>query len=608
MTGQVKISVSKLPPGYAFDMGQPSIGISIILDGLSHFSTAAAHDALSEVFELSSDGIPPLGFLEPPDLPAYIIDFLQCGFALARSLLQEIGLPAFAQEKIHSVLRLHGTQSAYRLQFNAPAIENFDRTHIAAAYSNSLRLMSIFSAQTPDRKAFKASADALAENFVIPLRPKLGRGLSTKHILNEAFNRGIPITHLGHGTYQLGFGIHGRIINKSATDADSALGANTSKRKDVSEAWFKSIGVPVPETRSVRDVEDAVVRAREIGFPVVLKPADLDRSEGVFLELSTEEEVRAAYEQARKLSPNILVQSEIPGHCHRLVTFKGKFVFAYSRLPAAVVGDGESSIRTLVEQSNQKHWKKAKHLQTRPLPFDDVAFQCLAEQGFGPDDVLEPKKVVFLRNKNVLDFAAHNEIVTDTVHPENKALVERLAKLFRLESVGADLISTDPTRPWYETGAAITEINFQPQVGGNTARSNFDAMFPEGSRGLIPIECFVGGQNAMETARKRLGALAADNVQAALTSHDISLDSRGNPMHLAHMSGLRDRCSVFLRDPEIEALIVVVQTDEFAISGPPFYGDVEVIHVDNDVHRVAEPSERLSEAVLAQLPRVLQGG
>jgi len=426
--------------------------------------------------------------------------------------------------------------------------------------------------------------------------------------LKEAFNRGIPITHLGSGVFQFGTGSHARLIRKSATDNDSAIGANVAKRKDLAEHWFKSVGAPVARTLSVRDREAAVEAARQIGLPVVVKPSNLDRSEGVFLDLTTDEAVRNAYDQARKLSSHILVQSRIPGHCHRLVTFNGRFVFAYTRHPAAVKGDGETSIRDLVQRFNDAHFRKAKHLQTKPFPFDDEALECLASQGLGPDDVLETDRLAFLRKNNVIEHAGHNEIVTDKVHRENIALVERLSKLFRLESVGADLISTDPTRPWYETGGAITEVNFEPQIGENTARSNIEAMFPQDSKGTIPVECFVGGQGAMRAARRRLGGLASSQVHAALTSHKISLDHRGMEYHFAGMNSLRDRCNALLRDTEIETLIVVVQTDEFLVTGPPFKGNVQVTQIDSGVRRAADLGQSVPPAVLRRLVQTLAGG
>jgi cyanophycin synthetase len=568
----------------------------------------AAHKALVEVFDLDVDDLPRLAIPDSSVLTENMRDFLRFSFELARKLLQDSGVPAFAQERVVSVQPLKGTQSGFTLHMNVPAIENFDRNRIAAAYAHGVKLMSFFAGQKTDCTAFKKEADALADRFVKPTRRILGPGLSSTPVLKEAFTRGIPINHLGGGVFQLGVGAHARLINRSATDRDSAIGAFLSKQKDHAEALFKSIGAPVAKTLVVKDRDAAAEAALTIGFPVVVKPVNLDRSEGVYVDLKDEDAVRDAYDKANKLSSRILVQSRIPGHCHRLVSYQGKFVFGYTRHPSAVVGDGETTVLDLIKRFNDKHLRKAKHLQTKSLPLDQEAEACLNSQGLHLGDVLDKDRLAFLRTNHLVEYAGHNEIVTDSVHPENQALIERLAKFFRLESVGADLISTDPTRPWYETGAAITEINFQPQIGHHTAKSNIAAMFPNDGRGIIPIECFVGGHNAMRAARRRLGELAMSKVTAVLTSHDVSLDGRANAIHLAAVENLRDRCGVFLRDPTVEALIVVVQSDEFLHSGPPFCGDVKVTRVDDVVRQEADPEKLVPPAAIAHLVRVLAEG
>jgi cyanophycin synthetase len=526
-------------------------------------------------------------------------------FCLARHLLQESGMPAFSTEVIHHFDLTDEGTNGFRLICNVPVMQYVYRKHIAAAYEHGLKLMWLAAAE--DYAALKQKADELLETFIGPMRRSLGRGLSTRPLLQEAHRRGLPIDHLGYGVYQLGTGARSRIISKSATDRDSSIGAMIAQQKDWAEIWFKSVGVPVAQTIAVLDADAAVAAARKIGFPAVVKPANLERSEGVSLDLATDEDVRAAFERARTQSTRILVQSRIAGHCHRLVAFRGKFVFGYSRLPAAIKGDGKNTTRELIESANFLNSQRARHMQSKPLPLDDETLSCLRTQGLTADDILDEGRLAFLRVNNVPGYPGHNEVITDTVHPENIALVERLARVFRLESVGVDFVSTDPARPFHENGAAITEVNFQPQIGENTARHNLNAMFPDGELGAIPVECFVGGDRAMKLARHRLAELASSKLNVALTSHALSLDTQAMPYRLAGVQGLRERCIAFLRDPAIEALIVVVQTDEFLRTGPPFMHNVRVIHVDTDVRGQYDAKERIGSSAVADLLQALAG-
>jgi len=606
-SGQFKISISTLPAGYAYSMGQPSVTLSILLESPSMFSMEAAQIALSEIFLLPAEDFPPVRILANQEVTKPLSDFLQCSFGLARHLLQEGGVPAFAVEVIHKIVRVEGAPSRYKIQLRAPTIDHLPRKLLCAAYFHALSTMWHFTKPESQQQGLKAAVDNLSTRFVIPLRKGLRRGLSTKPFLKEAYNQGIPISHLGNGLFQLGTGASARLVNKGATDQDSAIGANVANEKDIAQVLFESVGAPVAEFVLVHDSNAAVDAAHKLGFPVVVKPANLERSQGVFLDIKTEDAVRHAYNEALKLSSRILVQRQIPGHCHRLVAFNGRFVFGYTRYPAGVEGDSIHSVRELVEAFNDAHHRKAEHLQEKPMPFDDEALSCLLDQNLCPDDILEKGQVAFLRTHNVTDYAAYNKIVTDTVHPANISIVERLSRVFRLESVGVDLICADPTRPWYETGGAITEVNYQPQIGKNTARANIAAMFPEGSSATIPIECFVGGKGAMRAGRRRLEALASQKLSVALTSHDTTLDQRGQVYHLAGLNGLYARCSALLRDREIEILVVVVQTDELLGTGPPFRGNVKVTQIDSGVQSHADPGKSVQPSVLALLRQALNG-
>jgi len=601
----LKVNASAQLLGYGFGIEQQSVSIVMTFTAPTEFVIDTATTVLSNIFLMNLEEVNALQIPKSFGIPLHVEQYIQCAFALARSILRDGGCPSFSTEFVQSIQVADATKNTYSIKANVPAIENYDEKQIARAYGYSVILLKLLA--NPDQAAFKEAADALLGKFLISMQQVLMRGVSTIPVLREAHKRGIQISHLGSGVFQLGTGKHARLIRKSSTDRDSVLGANISNRKDLSEVFFKGVGAPVPQSIKVQDSNAAVEAANKIGFPVVLKPANLERSEGVFLDLRSDMAVQSAFEAARKLSPLIMVQSRIPGHCHRLVTFGGRFVFAYSRLPSAVKGDGFKSIRDLLNAFNNAHNCKAKHLQTAPLPFDDEALDCLSSQGFTPDDVLAVDQLAFLRAANLKEYAGHNEVITDKVHPENIALVERLSRLFRLESLGADLVSPDPTKPWYENGAAISEINFEPQIGENTARANIDAMFPNETSGCIPVECFVGGAQALQAARRRLNELTNAGTRAALTTHALSLGHCGTEYRFAEMATLTQRCTALLRDTDIEVLIVVVQTDEFLITGLPFKASAQIFRVGSVLRNHRNLKEVLPPMVLSKMIRLLGG-
>jgi len=50
----------------------------------------------------------------------------------------------------------------------------------------------------------------------------------------------------------------------------------------------------------------------------------------------------------------------------------------------------------------------------------------------------------------------------DIVHPDNRLLAERAARVIGLDVAGVDLLIPDVSRSWREVGGAICEVNAQP--------------------------------------------------------------------------------------------------------------------------------------------------
>ncbi len=112
--------------------------------------------------------------------------------------------------------------------------------------------------------------------------------------------------------------------------------------------------MPVPHGRDGRqaDVDDAWAIACEIGLPVVVKPKDGNQGKGVTVNVTTREQLIAAYAAATEFGDDILLEKYIPGNDFRLLVIGGKLVAAARRDPLQVIGDGKHSVRELVEQVN----------------------------------------------------------------------------------------------------------------------------------------------------------------------------------------------------------------------------------------------------------------
>ncbi len=126
-------------------------------------------------------------------------------------------------------------------------------------------------------------------------------GPSTAAIVAAAKEREIPCIRLNSDSLvQLGYGARQRRICAAETDRTGAIAEAIASDKHLTRTLIKMAGVPVPEGRPVADAEDAWCAAEELGGPVVVKPLDGNHGRGVATNLTTREQIVAAYESRLK--------------------------------------------------------------------------------------------------------------------------------------------------------------------------------------------------------------------------------------------------------------------------------------------------------------------
>src|SRR5512146_1689785 len=175
-------------------------------------------------------------------------------------------------------------------------------------------------------------------------------GPSTASIVDAATERDIPSIRLTEGNLvQLGYGARQRRIWTAETDQTSAIAEGISRDKDLSKSLLSACGVPVPEGRVVESPEDAWQAAESIGVPVVVKPSDANHGRGVSIDLTTREEIEAAYHLADAEGSEVMVERFVRGNEHRLLVIGGKLAAAARGETIYLEADGKSTIRTLID-------------------------------------------------------------------------------------------------------------------------------------------------------------------------------------------------------------------------------------------------------------------
>jgi cyanophycin synthetase len=355
-------------------------------------------------------------------------------------------------------------------------------------------------------------------------------GPTTQSLIDEAERRGIPTMRLNdQSLVQLGYGKHQQRIRASISGRTSLIAVETASDKDLTKRLLGDAGVPVPRGAVVRTADEAVREAKRLRYPVVVKPLDGNHGRGVSIDLTSEEQVRWAFEQAAQHSRRVLVEQYFKGNDHRILVIGGRLVAVAERVPAHVVGDGARSIADLVAEVNLDPRRGDGHekVMTR-IRIDAHVVEFLARAGLTPDSVPEAGRTVWLRPTANLSTGGTAIDRTDEIHPDNALIARRAAMIIGLDIAGIDFIAPDIRRSVRETGGGIIEVNaapgfrmhLEPSEGTprNIARPVIDMLFPRGRPSRIPIIAVTGTNGKSTTTRMVKHVLHQTGCTVGMTS------------------------------------------------------------------------------------------
>lgn len=519
---------------------------------------------------------------------------------IARSLLQAGNIPVF---DTGIILALHANLTPadhFRARIAVPRVD-FLPIHLnVSAINAAISILGVLSRHAIDTPVdFAALYRHIESQFLQTILRAVFGSISTLPILRIVYSANIPARHLGGGVYQLGWGKRARLIDRSASDADSAIGARLGQSKIWSAQMLRVAGLPAPVHQLITSEADLLVAAQQFGWPVVVKPNDRDRGEGVTVNIKDSRTLLQAYRYAAKVSNQVLIEKQVPGMCYRLLIANGKLLYAIRRRPKSLKGDGQLTVQQLAELALEQEARKPSWQRAPLVPLDAQALACIAHQGFTLDAIPQVDELVALRWIESSEWGGYMEDVTDLAHPDNIDAAVRAASLFGLSNAGVDMIAVDIGSAWHGTPAIINEINFTPYLGGNPiARSripDYVSALIQGD-GRVPVFVFVGDGSAMQAAVSLHQQHLKLGWASYLSSHDVTLDEQARIFPIAQ-DGLFQRSLALLMNRNVGALILVAQTDELLQTGLPVDRFQEVHLCSGSVQAWGKPASALNDDV-----------
>jgi cyanophycin synthetase len=504
--------------------------------------------------------------------------------AWMRVLQTSAGLPVRSVGRIFSIDTAGGQLT---LVVPAPAPSE---TACILAFEWLTSLVSSLAGGDESETAFERFGEVIAA-----LKASLGEDSGNYRFIASAQALDIPFRTLPGTVLQYGQGSRARWMNYTFTDVTPNISAMYARQKVYSAELMRQAGLPVPKHFLAEDAEQALLAASKLGYPVVVKPADLDGGVGVAAGLLEPEEVTRAFEAARKLSPNVLVEKHVEGRDYRLVVFHDELIWAIERVPASILGDGVHTVSELVEIENRNPQRGEGHrFICKPLSLNEESLVLLKRQKLSPTAI--PAKDEFVRLRMAANIASGGtpSAVFDKVHPHNRELAVRAAKVFQLDLAGLDLLIPDISRSWLETGAAICEINAQPQLGAITSSHLYPQILKAlvSGNGRIPVAVVVGMPGRLFQPQVLAREFASRGLRLGwATGNEVVANGRmlaRNPATVFDAGRALDMCR------DIDVAILYVNQSNALSSGLPF-DQIDVLALAGTHFQVRDPANPQGE-------------
>jgi cyanophycin synthetase len=490
-------------------------------------------------------------------------------------------------------------ESKWYLKMALPATNGIDPTVFRTLLHHAAKVVFVLSTTPPSLNFSQKIYTTIEQQVLAHHKGRLPGGRANSFVASLAFKLKVPFEYLGAELFQLGHGAQRQITERSACLSDSAIAAKACANKYSTALLLSHAGLPAPVHRWVASLEEAQMASTELGWPVVIKPADRERSEGVTVNVRNHIELAEAYALALKFSRFILVERHVSGVCHRILVVDQQFVYAMKRQPKSVIGNGQSTIRQLIDVANAAEMNKPTWIRKKPWNLDELALTCLDESGLTPDSILTQGQLIAIRPITSDEWGGSAEEVTEIIHPDNVKLAITAARVLGLKVAGIDLISVDITKPWHQNNAVLNEVNFKPFLGGSLENDKVHAYLKSiiTGQGRIPVHMVAGEGDLWLTAQSLRTQLALKGIAAYICSQTRAECSQGFEHHLTSQ-GLFMRCRAMLRNPDIEGLIIVVDSPEFLTTGLP-------LDQFDELHWVGSADSTVSKEMIIKLKKAI---
>ena len=299
-----------------------------------------------------------------------------------------------------------------------------------------------------------------------------------KIITSEAKKRGIGVEVIDaeNGYFQLSLGGRSIVCRESLSELTSAVAMSRCDDKTVTRKILKNAHLRVPNQQVVTNQESIDTFLAQ-NSRIVVKPAQGEQGQGVFVDLERPGEIRAAIDKASQLCEKVIMEAFVEGEDLRIIVIDNQVVAAAVRKPASIRGNGELTIKELIEKQSRRR-AAATHGESS-IPLDAETERTIAKAKYKLTDILPEGTNLSVRKTANLHTGGTIQDVTSELHPALKEAAVNGAQALQIPVVGFDFLVPDVAGPDY----VIIEANERPGLANHepqpTAEKFIDLLFPQ---------------------------------------------------------------------------------------------------------------------------------
>jgi len=288
---------------------------------------------------------------------------------------------------------------------------------------------------------------------------------SARLILEAALEKGLEAKIISHRFNLLRLSHNGQSIFIKGTSfpVNPQPACFIANNKFLTKKILRSHNIPVPKSWLVRTPTQArrLILKKSL-FPCVLKPARGAHGNKVFVNIESLEE----FDEILPLiftkpgKKNVLIEEFVKGKDYRLLVVGDGVSAVIERIPAHIIGDGESNIRQLIKKFNQNPLVGKRYEKPMcKIRLNGEVKRNLKKQNKKLTYIPGKGERVFLRQNANISTGGIGKDATDKVNGELRKTAVRAAKAIGMRVTGVDVIYDELTKRFW-----VLELNDCPGI------------------------------------------------------------------------------------------------------------------------------------------------